>query len=78
MGSGAGIVSAIAWFVATEVARRTGVVDWMLDTRVAREARMRDLVVEEDLVAPGWERWEKKRRHTLDENAKSSLAKKAR
>ena len=36
--------------------------EWGLDTRVARELRMRDLVVEEDLVAPGWERWERKRR----------------
>ena len=62
VGCGAGAVSAVAWFIATELTRKSGLLEWFLDTRVAREARMRDLVVEEDLVAPGWERWERKRK----------------
>lgn len=61
VGCGAGALSAVAWFVATELVRRIGLLDWFLDTGVARLARMRDLVVQEDLVAPGWERWESKR-----------------
>ncbi|KAG7008088.1 hypothetical protein G7Y79_00007g022130 [Physcia stellaris] len=62
VGVSAGVVSAVGWFGVTEFLRRKGWVQWGLDTWVARELRMRDLVVEEDLVAPGWERWERKRR----------------
>ena len=58
----AGLLSAVGWYVITEYLRKSGWVDWCLDTWAARELRMRDLVVEEDLVAPGWERWQRKRR----------------
>jgi dolichyldiphosphatase len=42
--------------------RRTGWIEWALDIRWARMLRMRDLVIGEDLVDAGWERWEAKRR----------------
>ena len=61
-GCGAGLLSAVGWFGVTEYLRRSGWVEWCLETRAARELRIRDLVVEEDLVAPGWERWERKKR----------------
>jgi len=61
VGCGAGALSAVAWFVATEIARKTELVDWVLATSSARAMRMRDLVVQEDLVTPGWERWESRR-----------------
>ena len=35
--------------------------DWGLDTYLARQLRVRDLVVEEDLVDSGWARWEERR-----------------
>ena len=81
VGFGAGAVSAVAWFMVTEFARSAGLLDWVLDTRAARELRVRDLVVEEDLVAPGWERWERKRMKrasNLYGNGKPSLDKKHR
>ena len=62
VGFSAGSLSAAGWFAVTEYLRRSGWVHWGLDTWAARELRMRDLVVEEDLVAPGWDRWERKRR----------------
>lgn len=61
-GVGAGIGCAVAWFIATSLARRYGLVDWLLDQPLAKWARLRDLVVNEDLVDAGWERWEKRRR----------------
>lgn len=35
--------------------------EWGLDTRVGKIARLRDLVVEEDLAEAGWREWEKRR-----------------
>lgn len=61
VGCGAGLISAVGWYAITEMTRRAGLLEWALYTRVARELRVRDLVVEEDLAAPGWERWERKR-----------------
>lgn len=58
----AGAAFAILWFGATTAARHFGLVDWALDTPIARYARLRDLVVNEDLVDAGWERWELQRR----------------
>lgn len=58
----AGAAFAILWFGITTAARHFGLVDWALDTPIARWARMRDLVVNEDLVDAGWERWELRRR----------------
>ncbi len=58
----AGCISAIFWFAFTTFLRREGWIEWGLDTGLARMARMRDLVVGEDLVDAGWVRWEERRR----------------
>lgn len=52
----------MAWFVATAMARRMGVVEGVLEGEVMRRLKMRDLVVEESLEEAGWERWENRRR----------------
>ena len=67
VGCAAGAVSAVAWFVLTEGARRTGWVEWTLDTQLVRMFRMRDLVVGEDLADAGWEKWEGEKRRRLVE-----------
>jgi dolichyldiphosphatase len=53
----AGALFAFSWFGATTYIRRTGWVEWLLETWIARELRVRDLVVQEDLVDSGWARW---------------------
>ena len=62
IGVGAGVACAFAWFICTSMARRFGIVDWFLDQPLARWLRLRDLIVNEDLVDAGWERWEMRRR----------------
>lgn len=62
VGVGAGVACAVAWFVVTGLARKYGLIDQLLDLPLARWARLRDLVVNEDLVDAGWERWELRRR----------------
>lgn len=69
-----GTVFAIAWFVATEFVRRTGLVEWVLDLQIVRAARIRDLICEEDLVEIGWQIWEEKRQRR---NRARTLAKKS-
>ncbi|KAF4452004.1 hypothetical protein F53441_5077 [Fusarium austroafricanum] len=61
VGSVAGVVSAIGWFVIVAVVRKTGWLSWALETSLARAFRVRDLVVEEDMCQAGWERWEERR-----------------
>ncbi|TLS23920.1 hypothetical protein PpBr36_08419 [Pyricularia pennisetigena] len=61
VGLSAGAASAIGWFVATAVARQTGLLDWVLALPAARWFRLRDLVVEEDICQAGWEKWEQRR-----------------
>ncbi|KJZ80549.1 hypothetical protein HIM_00399 [Hirsutella minnesotensis 3608] len=61
VGSAAGALSAVAWFVVTEHLRRSGWLTWALDTPLARAFRVRDLVVEEDMCQAGWEKWQGKR-----------------
>ncbi|KAL2007354.1 hypothetical protein VTN00DRAFT_8792 [Thermoascus crustaceus] len=61
-GYAAGAIFAIFWFFFTTYLRRAGWIDWALDTQLARMARFRDLVVSEDLVEAGWQRWEAKRK----------------
>lgn len=61
MGCIAGVGCGIAWFGATEWARREGWVDGGLDSWVGRMGRWRDLVVEEDLAESGWSVWEERR-----------------
>ncbi|KAK3706479.1 hypothetical protein LTR37_012689 [Vermiconidia calcicola] len=62
VGVGAGVCCAVGWFALTTAARRHGIIDWLLDLPLARWTRLRDLVVNEDLVDAGWERWETRRR----------------
>jgi dolichyldiphosphatase len=61
IGCAAGVASAMLWFVATTILRRTGLLEWGLDNPLARLFRVRDLVVEEDLCQSGWEKWEERR-----------------
>ncbi|OOF91182.1 hypothetical protein ASPCADRAFT_211466 [Aspergillus carbonarius ITEM 5010] len=61
-GCGAGVVCAFSWFFVTRLLRIHGWVDWALDLEVVRFFRVRDLVVSEDLVEAGWQRWEAKRK----------------
>jgi len=74
VGCTAGAIFAVVWFGFTTYLRRAGWVDWGLDTYIARQLRMRDLVVQEDLVDSGWARWEDRRlkqRGVLDGKKKS-------
>jgi dolichyldiphosphatase len=68
----AGAVCAVVWFVAVMVMRQIGIVDWVLNTRMARELCMRDLVAEMELWEAGWGVWEEKRRRVLVTNGKKS------
>ncbi|TPX09653.1 uncharacterized protein E0L32_009126 [Thyridium curvatum] len=70
VGAAAGTACALAWFAATAVARRAGLLSWALDLPVARWFRMRDLVVEEDLCHAGWEKWEDKKIAMQEKKAK--------
>jgi dolichyldiphosphatase len=60
VGTVAGAVSAVAWFVLTSVIRGTGLLAWGMRLPPARYLRFRDLVVEEDLCQAGWEKWDDK------------------
>ena len=67
----AGVISALGWFVATEYVRRTGFLQWALEFQICRFFRLRDLVVEEDLVEAGWQEWKlriKRRRKMSNEH----------
>lgn len=61
VGSVAGVVVALAWFVATAILRQTGWLAWGLETQLARAFRLRDLAIEEDMCQAGWEKWEERR-----------------
>lgn len=61
VGCAAGAAFALVWFGFTTLLRRSGWLEWGLDTGLARALRMRDLVVEEDLVDAGWARWQDRR-----------------
>lgn len=62
VGCVAGSAFALMWFVVTEYVRRTGWVEWLLEWRLVRSARIRDLICEHDLVEIGWQLWEDERR----------------
>ncbi|TID20083.1 putative 6-phosphofructo-2-kinase [Venturia nashicola] len=72
VGCGAGVFCAIFWFAVTTYLRTSGWLDWGLDQSIARELRMRDLVVTEDLMDAGWARWDALRKK------KAAAAKKRR
>ena len=61
VGCSAGAFSALAWFLITSWARKEGWIAWALDMRECRILRIRDLVLEEDLVEAGWREWEARR-----------------
>jgi dolichyldiphosphatase len=61
VGVAAGAVFAVVWFGFTTVLRKAGWIDWALETWIARMLRVRDLVVQEDLVDSGWARWVERR-----------------
>lgn len=58
----AGVICAVGWFSFTAVLRQYGVLAWILEQPAVRLFRMRDLVVGEDLVQAGWEKWEEQKR----------------
>ena len=62
VGVATGSLCAVSWFVVISAARHFGLIDSLLDTPPARFLRLRDLVVHEDLVDAGWERWELRKR----------------
>ncbi|KAI5300619.1 hypothetical protein KEM55_006139 [Ascosphaera atra] len=72
-----GVVVATCWFVVTACARRLGLLDWGLNTRIARLARVRDLVREEDPAEAGWVRWLEKQRQRERERERREMLKKA-
>ena len=78
-GCAAGALCAVGWYVVTGLARHYGLVDALLETPLARWVRLRDLVVNEDLVDAGWERWESRKRRRQDmKSGPSPQAKKSR
>lgn len=72
VGVAAGAVCAVGWFTITSLLRRTGWIDWALDTRLAQAFRIRDLVVTEDLVDAGWGRWDAARKARRSTNGTAS------
>lgn len=66
----AGTVIAIGWFIVTTWLRHAGWLDWALDLSIVRYFRIRDLVVNEDLVDAGWERWQNRKRSRAEIAAK--------
>lgn len=75
VGCGAGVVCAVVWFVFTAWLRRMGIVDALLELEVARKLRLRDLVVAQDLVEAGWERWERQRLERRRDHQNKTAAK---
>jgi dolichyldiphosphatase len=69
-GCAAGAFCAVGWFIVTTYLRRSGWLEWFLETGLARYVRMRDLVVTEDLVDAGWARWEERRKKRSTPNGK--------
>ena len=58
VGAGAGGFTAIIWFAATEILRRQQWIGEILELKIMKMLRIRDLVIEEDLPASGWEKWQ--------------------
>lgn len=71
VGTSVGVAFAIFWFAITEVARRVGLIDWILQLDIVRMARIRDLICEEDLVEIGWQVSERRRRRLTATSKKS-------
>ena len=67
VGCSAGAFSALAWFFVTSFARYQGWLGILLDTELCKWLRLRDLVIEDDLVEAGWKEWEKRRHARLSQ-----------
>ena len=72
VGCSAGITSGLAWFLVTSVARSDGMLVILLDLELCKWFRLRDLVVEEDLVDCGWKEWEKRRHVRQSQKARKT------
>lgn len=70
VGSAAGTVFAIVWFVVVGVVRQIGLLDWALELPIVRALRVRDLAVTEDITQAGWDKWEAKRAATKKNKTK--------
>ena len=75
VGCAAGAFCAIGWFIVTSYLRHAGWMDWVLDFGICKYFRIRDLLVNEDLVDAGWERWQSRKQRRAD---KDGSAKKVR
>jgi len=62
VGCSAGALSAIIWFFVTSWLRHTGLLHFVINLELCRWLRLRDLVVEEDLVESGWREWSNRNR----------------
>jgi dolichyldiphosphatase len=72
VGCAAGAIFAVFWFAFTTYLRKAGWIEWALETELARLLRVRDLVIQEDLVDSGWARWvERRSRASLNAGKKS-------
>ena len=60
-GCTAGAMAGLGWFVTIWWLRREGWVDWALEISIVKALRVRDLVLEEDVVQAGWREWEYKK-----------------
>ena len=61
VGSSAGISAAVLWFGVTSFVRREGWIDFILDTNLAQAFRIRDLMLDQDLVESGWVKYRESR-----------------
>lgn len=77
IGFGIGFGCAVAYFFALSVGRHLGLVDYLLDTPIARWVRLRDLLANEDMVDAGWERWELRRSQRKTKQKASKQKKRA-
>ena len=78
VGCAAGAVSAVAWYIITEWTRRSGLLQWILELEISRTLRLRDLLIEEDLVEAGWREWEARTKKRRTRNRIGLSAKKFR
>lgn len=62
VGVSAGAIFAAIWFLFTTLLRRYGWIDWVLESRISRKLRLRDLITTEDIQDAGWGRWESRRK----------------
>jgi dolichyldiphosphatase len=65
VGSAAGVVIALGWFITTAVVRQTGLLAWGLELPIVRALRVRDLIVSEDMCQAGWEKWERREKEKM-------------